>query len=77
VERCGQWSGISLMDPGNVERPAVETQVSRMISGKMWPVEKSLASGVIDTRRPVVENMQRRVDSVQIRRMCKFTDRSR
>ncbi len=67
--RCGQLSGMSLRNPGNVERPAVETQVSRMTSGKMWPVEKSLASGVIDTRRPVVEKMQRRVDSVQIRRM--------
>ncbi len=30
---------MSLRNPGNVERPAVETQVSRMTSGKMWPVE--------------------------------------
>jgi hypothetical protein len=39
VERCGQWSGISLMDPGNVERPSAETRVRRMASGKIWPVE--------------------------------------
>jgi hypothetical protein len=45
VERCGQWSGISLMDPGNVKRQAVETQVRRMASGKMWPVEWYLTDG--------------------------------
>jgi hypothetical protein len=33
------------MDPGNLERPSVETQVRRMASGKMWPVEWYLTDG--------------------------------
>jgi hypothetical protein len=45
VERCGQLSGISLMDPGNVERPSVVTQVRWMASGMMWPVEWYLTDG--------------------------------
>jgi hypothetical protein len=39
VERCGQWSGMSLMDPGNVERPAVNSQMEG------WPVEWYLTDG--------------------------------
>jgi hypothetical protein len=45
VERCGQLSGISLMDSGNAERPAVKTQMRRMAIGKMWPVEWYLTDG--------------------------------